>query len=173
MAIARGLSEVGSQRALEILQEVTGSEGLGRAIWLLGADDCPEHARLLDAYFLNRCARSERRTLGLARGIGKAQDRFRVLAGILRCLIGLEPGHDVTRHRRVCLWIDEMEELVYFTPARYRPFVQGLRELVDRLPDFFSLFMNFTLTTPEELDEIKVILGEALADRITDIIRCD
>ena len=60
-----------------------------------------------------------------------------------------------------------MENFIYFTPPQYRPFGHGLRELVDRLPYFFTLFMNFTLTSPEEFEEIELILGGYLTDRIT------
>ncbi len=60
-----------------------------------------------------------------------------------------------------------MENFIYFTPPQYRPFGQGLRELVDRLPYFFTLFMNFTLTAPEESEEIELILGTYLIDRVT------
>lgn len=66
-----------------------------------------------------------------------------------------------------------MENFIYFTPPQYRPFGQGLRELVDRLPFFFTLFMNFTLTSPEEYEEIELILGAYLIDRVTQQIFFD
>ena len=121
----------------------------------------------LSAYFLGKCTTTELRKLGLNRNIEKTQDYFRVLAGVFHCLTGLSESTDVTEHNRFCLWIDEMENFIYFTPPQYRPFGQGLRELVDRLPYFFTLFMNFTLTSPEEYEEIELILGGYLTDRIT------
>ena len=121
----------------------------------------------LSAYFLGKCTTTELRKLGLNRNIEKTQDYFRVLAGVFRCLTGLSDSTDVAEHNRFCLWIDEMENFIYFTPPQYRPFGQGLRELVDRLPYFFTLFMNFTLTSPEEYEEIELILGGYLTDRIT------
>ena len=121
----------------------------------------------LSAYFLGKCTTTELRKLGLNRNIEKTQDYFRVLAGVFRCLTGLSDSNDVAEHNRFCLWIDEMENFIYFTPPQYRPFGQGLRELVDRLPYFFTLFMNFTLTSPEEYEEIELVLGGYLTDRIT------
>lgn len=121
----------------------------------------------LSAYFLGKCTTTELRKLGLNRNIEKTQDYFRVLAGVFRCLTGLPDSTDVAEHNRFCLWIDEMEHFIYFTPPQYRPFGQGLRELVDRLPYFFTLFMNFTLTSPEEYEDIELILGGYLTDRIT------
>ena len=121
----------------------------------------------LNAYFLGKCTTTELRKLGLNRNIEKTQDYFRVLAGVFHSLIGVSESTDVSEHNRFCLWIDEMENFIYFTPPQYRPFGQGLRELVDRLPHFFTLFMNFTLTSPEEFEEIELILGGYLTDRIT------
>ena len=127
----------------------------------------PARNPLLSAYFLGNCSNTELRKLGLNRNIEKTQDYFRVLAGVFQCYIGLSKSTDVIEHNRFCLWIDEMENFIYFTPPQYRPFGQGLRELVDRLPYFFTLFMNFTLTSPEEYEEIEVVLGGYLIDRVT------
>ena len=127
----------------------------------------PAHNPLLSPYFLGNCSNTELRKLGLNRNIEKTQDYFRVLAGVFQCFIGLSESNDVAEHNRFCLWVDEMENFIYFTPPQYRPFGQGLRELVDRLPYFFSLFMNFTLTSPEEFEEIELVLGGYLTDRIT------
>ena len=127
----------------------------------------PKAGLPLNAYFLGKCTTTELRKLGLSRNIEKTQDYFRVLAGVFQCFIGVSESTDVSEHNRFCLWIDEMENFIYFTPPQYRPFGQGLRELVDRLPYFFTLFMNFTLTSPEEFEEIELILGGYLTDRIT------
>ena len=127
----------------------------------------PVHNPLLSRYFLGNCSNTELRKLGLNRNIEKTQDYFRVLAGVFQCYIGLSESADVAGHNRFCLWIDEMENFIYFTPPQYRPFGQGLRELVDRLPYFFTLFMNFTLTSPEDYEEIELILGRYLTDRVT------
>jgi hypothetical protein len=138
---------------------------------LLDLGDSPFYPALnplLSAYFLGKCTTTELRKLGLNRNIEKTQDYFRVLAGVFHCFIGLsESNTDVASHNRFCLWIDEMENFIYFTPPQYRPFGQGLRELVDRMPYFFTLFMNFTLTASEEYEEIELILGGYLTDRIT------
>ena len=139
---------------------------------LLGLADSSFYP-VIKAYFLDKCTTSELRRLGLNRNIEKTQDYFRVLAGVFQCFIGLSESTDVADHNRFCLWIDEMENFIYFTPPQYRPFGQGLRELVDRLPYFFSLFMNFTLTSPEEFEEIELVLGGYLTDRITRHISFD
>ena len=156
--------------ALKLLRKVLDSEELARAFWLFGTEETIEKQALLRAYFLEGSTRAELRKLGIARNITKSQDRFRVLAGILRCLIGLDPTREMSRHSRVCLWIDEMEDLIYLTSSQFRIVTQGLRDLVDRLPNFFTLFLNMTLTDPEAYEEFDVVLGNTLLDRITDVI---
>lgn len=162
--VTRTVESVGHTAARKALRQTMLSTALVDALLGLAEESVNP---LLSAYFLGKCTTTELRKLGLNRNIEKTQDYFRVLAGVFHCFTGLAESTDVTEHRRFCLWIDEMENFIYFTPPQYRPFGQGLRELVDRLPYFFTLFMNFTLTAPEEYEEIELILGTYLIDRVT------
>ena len=168
-AVKKNVESVGRDVVERNLRETMVSGDFANALLNLfeASPISPGPSSLLSAYFLGKCTTTELRKLGLNRNIEKTQDYFRVLAGVFHCLIGLSESTDVSEHNRFCLWIDEMENFIYFTPPQYRPFGQGLRELVDRLPYFFTLFMNFTLTTPEEYEEIEVVLGAYLTNRIT------
>ncbi len=68
--------------------------------------------------------------------------------------------------RRVVLWIDEMEDLVYFPTRYYLPFTQFIRSVMDHMSEHLTLFLNFTYTEPEDLDTIENILGDAIVSRI-------
>jgi hypothetical protein len=167
-AIKKNVESVGRDVVEQNLRQTMVSGDFVKALLDLGSSPIPAGpGSRLSAYFLGKCTTTELRKLGLNRNIEKTQDYFRVLAGVFHCLIGSSESADVAEHNRFCLWIDEMENFIYFTPPQYRPFGQGLRELVDRLPYFFTLFMNFTLTSPEEYEEIELILGGYLTDRIT------
>lgn len=167
-AVNKTVESVGRNVVEQNLRQTMVSGDFAKALLDLGSSPIYGGVgSLLNAYFLGKCTTAELRKLGLSRNIEKTQDYFRVLAGIFQCLTGLSESSDVAQHNRFCLWIDEMENFIYFTPPQYRPFGQGLRELVDRLPYFFTLFMNFTLTAPEEYEEIELILGGYLTDRIT------
>jgi len=175
------IAEHSQQVALKRLQDIVGSEALGKAIWLLGlernrsgqlslledGEGSPEWHRLLEAYFFSQSTKNDLKRLGLSRGIDNAQDRFRVLGGFLQCLMGIAPGERLQEHTRLILWIDEMEDLLYYTTRQHRPFTQGLRDLIDMLPGYLTLFMNFTLAEPEAIEDIRIVLGGALMDRIT------
>ncbi len=168
-AVKKNVESIGRDIVERNLRQIMVSGDFANALLNLFEDSpiSPGPSSLLSAYFLGKCTTTELRKLGLNRNIAKTQDYFRVLAGVFHCLIGLSESTDVAQHNRFCLWVDEMENFIYFTPPQYRPFGQGLRELVDRLPYFFTLFMNFTLTSPEEYEEIELILGGYLTDRIT------
>lgn len=181
-AVATAFQEIGEQASLLALQKITGSESLGKAVWMLGTSNDPiqndfpksnirsERKLLLDSYFLDGCTREELRQLGLPRNIDTVQDQFRVLTALFHCFIGLNPAKEVARHNRVCLWIDEIEELSSYTSSRYRLLAQGLSDLAHHVPHFLSIWMNLTLTHPDEPDAMGFLVGEPLASCITDRI---
>jgi hypothetical protein len=45
--------------------------------------------------------------------------------------------------------------------------MQGLRDLFDQLPDYFTIIMNFTLASPDYANEIGIVAGQGFLDRIT------
>ena len=168
--IRDAIGNLSENETLELLQKVLGSEELARAFWLLGTEDTNEKQVLLRSYFWEDVTRAELRKRGIARNITKSQDRFRVLAGIFYCLIGIDQSRESFRPSRVCLWIDEMEDLIYLPSVQFRIVSQGLRDMIDRLPNNFTLFLNMTLADPEDYEDLETILGEALLNRITDFI---
>ena len=161
------VSNLSQDEALQSFQKILESEELARAFWLFGTEDVSEKHELLRNYFFEGCTRTDLKKLGIARNNSKAQDRFKVIAGILQCLIGLDASHALSQHSRVYLWIDEMEDLVYLPSAQFRILSQGLREIIDRLPNFFTLFLNMSLAEPEKHEDFEAILGNAVIDRIT------
>ena len=169
--IIRGVvSNLSEAEVLQSFQKILESEELARAFWLFGTEDTSEKQALLRSYFFDGCTRTDLKKLGIARNISKAQDRFKVITGVLQCLIGLDASYDLSQHSRVYLWIDEMEDLVYLPSAQFRILSQGLREIIDRLPNFFTLFLNMSLAEPEKHEDFEAILGNAVIDRITNNI---
>ncbi len=173
--------ELGPQAALEKMQELVGSESLGEALWLLGHQKTrsgqltlfqdenigDNHHKLLERYFYAKDTKFDLKRLGLSRGICSLQDRFNLLIAIFQCFIGFSNIDDITKHRRIFLWIDQMEDLINYHTQYYRPFIQGLEDLVDHLPHYFTLLMNFTMASYDLLEDIELVLGRVLTDRLT------
>ncbi|MEM2126124.1 MAG: hypothetical protein QXQ53_06995 [Candidatus Methanosuratincola sp.] len=180
-AVRDVINEYGEEQSLQLLQEATESEALGKAIWLLGVEGAritqprlfegkegsEEWERLLQAYFFSQTTKTDLKRLGLSRNISTARERFQVLGGLLHCFIGFAPTENIEAHTRLILWLDEVEDLIYFTAQQSRSFSQGLRDLVDRCPAYFTLLLNFTLATPESLEDAEIVLTPALINRVT------
>jgi len=136
-----------------------------KAICLAGSEDV-EITEIISRFFYTGITLTELKKLGLAKKIQTDNDRVKILAGILSCFTGRNDIID----GRVILWVDEMEDLIYYSPKYYKAFSQILRDLYDSIPDRFLSFMNFTLAEGQE-NTIELILGGALWSRITKKIR--
>jgi len=167
--------------ALEKLQDLSHSETMGRALWLLGfdpeyleqknalqeSDALSEQQKLLERFFFSQATRRELKQLGLSRDIKSTQDRFHILASVFQCIIGLAPIEAIEQHRRVILWIDEMEDLIGYPSRYHRSFLRGLRDFMDTLPNYFTIFMNFSLASFDYAKGIEVVTGADFLDRVT------
>jgi hypothetical protein len=120
----------------------------------------------MHTYVYSGLTKTDLKKVNLPRSIQSDKDRVKFLAGLLMCFIGNEKG----LQGRFILWIDEMEDLIYFSQKNYRAFAQVLRDFTDLLSEGFTVFFNFTLTEPDE-STIEMLLGSALWSRINKKIR--
>jgi hypothetical protein len=163
------ITQLGSQAALKKLQELAGSEHLGKALWLLGhqktrsgqltllqdEDIGSNHHKLLERYFYSQNTKGDLKRLDLIRSIDSTQARFQLLIAIFQCFINLSDTNSINKHKRIILWIDNTEDLARYHPHYYYPFIQGLQDLVDHLPHYFTLLLNFTMSSNEFLKTLR------------------
>ncbi|WP_111309605.1 hypothetical protein [Confluentibacter sediminis] len=141
------------------------SEELVEAIILIGSGD-EEVQSIMNRYVYSGLTKTELMQVNLAKNIDWGTDSIKFLSGIIYCFIG-----DQTRYNgRFVLWLDEMEDMIYYSQKEYRLFSQVLRDLFDSLNQYTTIFMNFTLAESEE-STIELLLGNALWSRITTKIR--
>lgn len=148
---------------LEVLSPIAGRE-YAKAIALFGSED-DEVNELMNRFIYAGLTKTELKKLGLARDMKSDSDLLKFLSGVLSCFVG-----QMNKDYRLVLWIDEMEDLIYFSPKYYKTFSQILRDLFDSLDHGFLAFMNFTLAEGED-STIELILGAAIWSRITKKIR--
>lgn len=159
---------------LQRFHKTVGSEEFALALWILGSSDDEVKQSLLSRYLLlSRYTATDLKKLEVARGIDSLLDQTLMLAAMIESFIGIDPSTSPSKHSRVIIWIDEMEDLVYYSAREHRPLTQFIRDLVDHLPSFLTIFMNFTMTRPEREEEIDTILGGYLGRRITHTVRFD
>ena len=143
------------------LLEATGSEDI--ATVLSRIDD----ANLLTskAFLLGGGTAKEFRTLGVAKKLTSEHEFASAVVAVLYLLIHGQSG-DRASVSRIALWMDEMEDLVYFPTRYYLPFTQALREIIDRTNRHLTLMLNFTFSEPEDLPAIENVLGQAIMQRV-------
>lgn len=155
---------LGEEQLMTFLTPKTSRE-YAKAICLIGSDDA-ETKESMNRFLYAGVTKTELKKLGLAKDIQTDSDSIKFLAGIISCFIGdgnLFKGN-------VVFWIDEMEDLIYYSPKHYKAFSQVLRDFFDSISNSFLVFMNFTLAESEE-STIELILGGAVWSRITKKIR--
>ena len=162
--VRKARADLGDDEVRVRLEKLTESRELGLALYLLGDKETDQ--LLLNAYLLGSITASKALTLGLARTLSSTRDRFRILGAMFSIMTGLSDDPDLRKHRRVVVWLDEGENMTQLQAREYAPLSQGIRELLDRVPRFLTLFLNFTLAEPDQ-SYIEQIMGSALIGRVT------
>jgi len=154
----------GESLLMQFLTPITGRE-YSKAICLIGSEDS-DVSDTMNRFLYAGLTKTELKKLGLAKDIQTDTDSIKFLAGIISCFIGDGNFYN----GKVVFWIDEMEDLIYYSSKHYKGFSQVLRDLFDSISNGFLMFMNFTLAEGEE-STIELILGGAVWSRLTKKIR--
>ncbi len=158
------ITEVGEDALIAYLTPRATRE-FAKAICLIGSQE-PDTREMMNRFLFSGISKAELKKLGLAKDIYTDSDSGRFLSGILSCYTGT----NAINNGRVVIWLDEMEDLIYYAPKNYKAFSQILRDLFDNISDRFLFFLNFTLAEGEE-SVIELMLGAALWSRVTKKIR--
>lgn len=159
------VGEMGEEEFINAIGNKISSREFAKAISMLASDE-EDVLEVMRRYFYNGVTKADLKKLKLPRDMVSDADTIKVLTGIIYCFIGDGTFYD----GKFCLWIDEMEDLIYYSSTHYRGFSQVLRELIDRLNERVTFFFNFTLSESEE-KTIELILGAALWSRISRKVR--
>lgn len=161
---------VGDGAALSELQAYAKSEDLGRLVWLLADSDPDVEHAAGEVLMSGKASAPTRKKLRIRRGLDSNSDTSQILSALINTLARYDANGPLAKSRRVFVWLDEMEALVFYSSRHYRPFTQALRELVDCTPQHLALVLNFSFASPREAENLEIVIGEALLDRVTDKI---
>lgn len=159
------LSSFGNEEKLIEYLIPKASKEYAKAICLLASQDSTV-LELMNRFLYSGLTKSELKKLGLAKDIQTDTDSVKFLSGLLSCFASDSPKFE----GKVIIWLDEMEDLIYFPPKFYKAFSQILRDLFDSISTNFLIVFNFTLAEGEDTT-IELILGGAIWSRITRKIR--
>lgn len=143
------------------IMEFTGNEDIAEVL-----SNIDESNRLESkTYLAGGGTARDLRKIEVSRKLKSPHDFAVSLVGVLFLLIH-GASEETGSLTRVILWVDEMEDLVYFPTKDFLPFTQALRELIDKMNHHFTILFNFTFSEPEELSAIESVLGEAIMQRV-------
>lgn len=151
----------GADQLFSVLLDKIGSEDI--ATVLSKMDD--SNLLLSKVFLLGGGTSKELRELGVAKKITSEHEFASAVVGVLHLLIYGQSDSRETLSR-VFLWVDEMEDLVYFPTRYYLPFTQAMREVIDNTNEHLTLMLNFTFSEPEDLPAIENVLGQAIMERV-------
>lgn len=154
-------TRIGEDALFERLLTATGSEDV--ALALSGLNEA--NLLMSKTYLLGGGTVKDLRELRLAKKLLNDHDFALSIIGVLYLLINGESDRHESMSR-VILWIDEMEDLVFFPTRYYLPFTQALREIIDNTPLHLTVMLNFTFAEPENLPAIENVLGQAIMERV-------
>jgi len=119
--------------------------------------------QIFQKYIYDGISTADAKKLGIARSLKTMNDYVSFLGLVLKALT-------LDGQKHVFLWIDEMEDLLYYSGKEFKLYSQFIRDLTDSVNKNMTTFLNFTLTEGEE-DSIKHLLGDAMWSRIDSRVR--
>lgn len=158
------ISKSSFEEVSSYITRFTGPE-FSQALMLFATDD-EDMKTTFRRFIYTGSTKVELKKLNLTKALQTETDVQRFLTGILSLFCGsnaLVDGY-------LILWMDEMEDMLYFTPKQHKPFSQMIRDIFDSLSDRVVIFMNFTFSEGQE-STLEYVLGGALWSRITRKIR--
>jgi hypothetical protein len=155
------------KRSLQNIQQACESEDIGKMLWLAGDADEEISYEATELFFSPKPSAGIKRKLRIRRGIESTNDKFTVLSAIFKIISKYDESGKLENPRRIFLWLDEIESLIYYTTRYHKTFSQALRGLIDKTPKNLTLFMNFSFADIETISTLEFIIGNALKDRIT------
>lgn len=157
-----------TKESIRLLQNWAKSEDLGRILWLLGDEDDEISFGAEQLLLGSNLSVSLKNKLRVRRAIQSLSDISQVLSCLINILSVYNEEQKLNKPRKIFIWIDELESLVYYTSKQYRPFTQTIRELIDNTPTNLCLIMNFSFAEPSDTQNLEILIGEALLDRVND-----
>jgi hypothetical protein len=150
------IAELGESQLFKLINTTIKSEVFAKAIIKLAHSE-PKLAEFMYRYVYGNVTRTELKQFQLPCALNSEVDYLKFLAGIIAALTA-------GKTTRVVLWIDELENLLYYTSRQFKRLTQSIRTLVDTHENLL-VFMNYTLSDGDE-ERLRILIGDALWYRI-------
>lgn len=150
----------------EIKQRIelnSSNEQINNIIFQLFSDDID--SSLLKQYFYGTLSKTDLKKelseYGILRFLSKNDDYVKFLSLFFICLT-----INQKKYSSVIFWIDEFEDIQTLSSSSRDQLNNFLRELINNTPDYLLLFLNFTLSPIDSVEDISKHLSSAVLDRV-------
>jgi len=122
----------------------------------LGSDDFDK----LKDYIYGDKTKSTLNSLGLPLGLTNDEQITNFLATIINCIT-----YEKNLYSSFIIWLDEFEDIDTIKKSVADRFTTFLRQFIDKTPNNFIIFLNFTQKAFMDMEDLSLYLGEALTSR--------
>jgi hypothetical protein len=127
---------------------------------LIKSTESKEQFQAIEAYLFGDNTKGTLVKLGLPSGLKDDEQIVNFISTYINC---------ITFEKRQCscfvLWLDEFEDIDTLNKQSQDRITTFFRQLFDKTPNHFLLFLNFTPKTFFNIEDLSIILGEALSTR--------
>ncbi|GAA6765699.1 hypothetical protein AAFH68_16370 [Flavobacterium sp. CGRL1] len=153
--------KLGAGESIESIIEVNSNDSVISDLFkLIISADKPELFQAIEAYLFGDLTKTTLVKLNLPFGMKDDEQIVNFLSTYINC---------ITFEKRVfssfILWLDEFEDIDTLSKQSQDRVTTFLRQLFDKTPNHFLLFLNFTPKTFFNIEDLSIILGEALSTR--------
>ena len=149
------------EESIEAIIEVNSNDTIISDLFkLIISDDDGDQFQAIEAYLFGDATKGTLVKLGLPFGLKDDEQIVNFISTYINC---------ITFEKRVfssfILWLDEFEDIDTLNKQSQDRVTTFLRQLFDKTPNNFLLFLNFTPKTFFNIEDLSIILGEALSTR--------
>lgn len=149
------------EESIEAIIEVNSNDTIISDLFkLIISDEDGDQFQAIEAYLFGDATKGTLVKLGLPFGLKDDEQIVNFISTYINC---------ITFEKRVfssfILWLDEFEDIDTLNKQSQDRVTTFLRQLFDKTPNNFLLFLNFTPKTFFNIEDLSIILGEALSTR--------
>jgi len=149
---------------INLLQEYCQDSELQKIFHKLVTQNPEESDKLGRVLFGNGSA-ADLRDLQISRKPDSVSDLCRIITTAFN-LFSYRSPRVQPLHTAIYLWIDEFEDIASLPGKEQDALAAYLRNLMDWSPKYLTIFINFTLTPVQQLQDLGLYLGDAVMSRI-------
>lgn len=148
------------EQIIQIIESISNDNIITEVFKKVISADSDEVYHSLEAYLFGDTTKGTLSSLGLPSGLKDDEQVVNFLSTYINCIT-----YEKKLYSSFVMWLDEFEDIDTLNKISQDRFTTFLRQLFDKAPNNFLLFLNFTPKTFYNIEDLSITLGEALTTR--------